>query len=248
MLHVSLVLHVHPAKCFVIPLNFDRCDVVDGLPVTLMNVDGLASLFANFTGKKFGLGDLDVANVSCEVNMIGRSCPPSKVSSRHLPINLLQMILQTCWENCLLTVLMLLRNHDEVPFTRDELKHSMQQMKFDKACDEVGVVAGLVHYSSDGFMCCLLPLRNHGLQSGDVPCTWSRTLFAMLPQSSRAQSTTDFRSIANVRVLCKLFTYMILARIEDTVGRPRTPTAAGNRCGKKNTKLGLNTQPCRTPA
>ena len=39
----------------------------------------------------------------------------------------------------------------------------------------------------------------------------------MLPKSSRAKSTTDFRPIANVRVPYKLFTYMILTRIEDTL-------------------------------
>ena len=98
---------------------------------------------------------------------------------------------------------------EEVPFTFHEFKQAIQQMKFDKACDEAGVVAELVHYSSDGFMSCLLQLYNHVLQSGDVPCTWCRTLFRMLPKSSRAKSTTDFRPIANVRVLYKLFAYMV---------------------------------------
>ena len=52
---------------------------------------------------------------------------------------------------------------DQLLFTRDELKHATQQMKSDKACDELGVVAELVQYSSDGFMCCLLQLCNHVL-------------------------------------------------------------------------------------
>ena len=59
-------------------------NVVEGLSMTLMNVDGLGSPVTNVTGKKFELGDLDVANVSCEVKVIGRSCPPSTTSSRRL--------------------------------------------------------------------------------------------------------------------------------------------------------------------
>ena len=74
MLHVPQVCHAHPAKNFPIPLNSDRCDVVEGLPVTLLNLEGLASLFANLTGKKFELGDL--ANVCCEVDAIGRKFFP----------------------------------------------------------------------------------------------------------------------------------------------------------------------------
>ena len=34
-------------------------------------------------------------------------------------------------------------------------------------------------------------------------------------ESSRAKRTTDFRLIAHVRVLYKLFEYIVLARIED---------------------------------
>ena len=74
-------------------------NVVERLSMTLMNVDGLDSLVTNFTGKKFELGDLDAANVSCEVNVIGRSCPASTTSSRRLPISLLQMTLRTSSAN-----------------------------------------------------------------------------------------------------------------------------------------------------
>ena len=82
---------------------------------------------------------------------------------------------------------------DKVPFTHDDMTPSNQQMKFDRGCAEVGMVAELVHFfmsaSPDGstpraapMLSCVAfynlteKLYNHVLQSGNVRGTWSRTL------------------------------------------------------------------------
>ena len=50
--------------------------------------------------------------------------------------------------------------------------------------------------------------------TGNFPSCWSRTLFQMLAQTARAQQPSDYRPIANIRLLYKTFAFMILGRIE----------------------------------
>ena len=104
---------------------------------------------------------------------------------------------------------------DEVPFTRDELKHA------DKACDEVGLVA-----RTSTLQLFFQLRRFHVLPVTIVqPCStiWRRAI-QMEPHIVydvadvvAGEEHTDFRPIANVRVLYKLFAYMVIANIEDTL-------------------------------
>ena len=55
------------------------------------------------------------------------------------------------------------------------------------------------------------------LCEGLSPETWRKTLFKMLPKSSMAVNNTDYRPIASVRLLYKLFAYLLLGRIEVTL-------------------------------
>ena len=87
----------------------DRCGVVDGLPMTLMNVDVKASLFANFIGKKFVVADLDVANVSCAINVSGEASYHQKL--RHGVSRSTCCKRFPCWKVCLLVAFVLPRNH-----------------------------------------------------------------------------------------------------------------------------------------
>ena len=42
----------------------------------------------------------------------------------------------------------------------------------------------------------------------------AKTLFQMLPKTKQSKVTTDFRPIANIRLMYKIFAYLILGRIE----------------------------------
>ena len=60
----------------------------------------------------------------------------------------------------------------------------------------------------------LLALMNDLLFSGELPSTWQRTVVQMLPKTAKTMVTSDYRPIASVRVLYKLFAYLVLSRIE----------------------------------
>ena len=87
-------------------------------------------------------------------------------------------------------------------------------MKIHKGADEAGLVAELLKNSPDDFQANLLHLFNDILYSGNFPSCWSRTLFQMLAKTARAQQPSDYRPIANIRLLYKTFAFMILGRIE----------------------------------
>ena len=105
-------------------------------------------------------------------------------------------------------------NLTENPWTLHEFQCAVRRMKIHKGADEAGLVAELLKNSSDDFQEDLLRLFNDILCTGNFPPCWSKTLFQMLAKKARAQQPSDFRPIANIRLLYKTFAFMILARIE----------------------------------
>ena len=64
----------------------------------------------------------------------------------------------------------------ERPFTMAELDSAIGNLKSNKACDERGLPAELLHQAPPAFREVLLDLFNHMLATGDVPSSWQRTL------------------------------------------------------------------------
>ena len=79
----------------------------------------------------------------------------------------------------------------------------------------------------------LLELFNHVFVTGDVPSTWRRTLSRMLAKTSKAKIVSDFRPVANLRLLYKLFPYMILHRIEPVLDTGQPEEQLGFRRGRR---------------
>ena len=105
-------------------------------------------------------------------------------------------------------------NLTENPWSMHELQCAVGRMKIHKGADEAGLVAELLKNSPDDFQADLLHLFNDILYTGNFPSCWSRTLFQMLAKTARAQQPSDYRPIANIRLLYKTFAFMILGRIE----------------------------------
>ena len=103
-----------------------------------------------------------------------------------------------------------------------ELKKAITRLKTNKAADDVGLVAELLHHSPEVMLEALLHLFRTVLLTGEVPETWKQTIFNMLPKTREAKSTSDFRPIAVVRLLYKTFAYLVLGGIEATLdaGQP----------------------------
>ena len=105
----------------------------------------------------------------------------------------------------------------EPPWTMAELRHAISRLKIKKSGDDLGLVDELLKHSPDDFLNALLQVLREVLTSGNVPSSWQRTPFKMLPKTRAAKSVSDFRPIANVCLLCKLFAYLMLGRTEDAL-------------------------------
>ena len=83
-----------------------------------------------------------------------------------------------------------------------------------KASD-CGLVAELLHFAPDNVVTALLGIMNQTLHTGEIPSSWNKIMFQMLPKMKNARTTTDFRPIANIRLMYKTFPYLILGRIDE---------------------------------
>ena len=63
--------------------------------------------------------------------------------------------------------------------------------------------------------------------------SWLKTLFTMLPKDLRAEPTTDFRPIANLRLLYKAFAYLLLGRLEHVLDANQSEEQHGFRARRR---------------
>ena len=102
-------------------------------------------------------------------------------------------------------------------WTVQELRIAIGRLRLKKSPDQCGVSAELLQHVPEEFLMALLQTYNSVLEDGEVPDCWRTTCFHMLPKKLRAMHASDFRPIANLRLLYKVFAYLILGRIEHTL-------------------------------
>ena len=121
----------------------------------------------------------------------------------------------------------------ETNWTLDELRGACARLKVNKVCDESGLAAALLQHAPDEFLVELLRLFYGILQHGNAPAGWKKTLFTMLPKKTRAKLVKDFRPIANIRLFYKVFAYMVLARVEQSLESFQPEAQHGFRSGRR---------------
>ena len=121
----------------------------------------------------------------------------------------------------------------ESAWTLSELTTALAKMKVNKSGDDSGIVVELVQFASRTFLQDLLHLYNVVLNTGNVPCAWNKTMFIMLAKFKNAKLPSDIRPIASVRTLYKVFTYMVLARVEPVLEASQPEEQHGFRCGRR---------------
>ena len=122
---------------------------------------------------------------------------------------------------------------DEPLWTCWELRFAIKRLKNNKAADECGLVAEVLRCVPHDCLSSLLDIMNEILHKGAVPSSWRKTLFQMLPKSHRARVPGDFRPIANLRLLYKVFAYLVLGRIEATLEQHQPEEQHGFRSGRR---------------
>ena len=105
----------------------------------------------------------------------------------------------------------------EAPWSMNELRVAIRRAKNNRTGDDLGLVAELLKHAPESYLETLLDVFRHALISGQIPTSWQTTIFRMLPKSSCAKFASDFRPIASLRLLYKIFAYLMLGRMEDAL-------------------------------
>eukprot|EP00973_Karenia_brevis_P019828 2718821-Karenia_brevis.AAC.1 len=104
-------------------------------------------------------------------------------------------------------------------------------MKHDKAADAQNVVVEMIQHGSSKLHHHILIEFNKALHSGNFDTTWHRTLFQMLPKSGDLEEVANWRPIAILPILYKLFSKLIFMRISNPLDQHQCYDQVGFRKG-----------------
>ena len=100
----------------------------------------------------------------------------------------------------------------DVPFfTMPELKYAVKKMKNRKSEDMSHIVAELIKHADGPFFGILLDMYNSILTTGNTPSNWHETVFRMLPKTGDLSDANNWRPIAVLPILYKIFSKLIYA-------------------------------------
>ena len=103
----------------------------------------------------------------------------------------------------------------EIPnFTFAELLNGLRRMSNGRSTDDFGILVEMIKDSSDMFKQKLVDVYNHILRSGDIDESWHTILFTMLPKSGDLQDPSNWRPIAILPILYKIFSRLLYHRLK----------------------------------
>ena len=110
-----------------------------------------------------------------------------------------------------------------------ELRRALKSMKLRKGSDEFGIVTEMVRSSSDTFLTLLLGFLNKMLRHGVIDPTWKKTLFTMFPKTGDLNLPQNWRPIAMLRILYKLFSRLLYHRLKHILDTEQSADQVGFR-------------------
>ena len=103
---------------------------------------------------------------------------------------------------------------EDIPqFELIEMQKTLGQMRNSRCADKSNVVVEMIKYSDSFFQSTLLNYFNDILTTGKVPLNWHVTLFSMLPKSGDLKNPSNWRPIAILPILYKIFAKMLYYRL-----------------------------------
>jgi hypothetical protein len=99
------------------------------------------------------------------------------------------------------------------PFKMDELTHVLKKMRNRKSADTANIVVEMIKNAGHAFHSVLLGMYNQILLDGCVPAKWHITVFRMLPKSGNLNEVSNWRPIAILPILYKIFSRLLYGRL-----------------------------------
>ena len=127
--------------------------------------------------------------------------------------------------------------NNKVPeLTMKELRRAMQQVKNGKAADSNGIVGEMLKFGGHRLQTTLLNLFNSVLQpDAPTPSSWKHSVIKVLHKSGDRQLPNNYRPIATIPILYKLFSRLLYNRLEPVLDKNQSCDQAGFRKGRCTT-------------
>eukprot|EP00973_Karenia_brevis_P062155 8644362-Karenia_brevis.AAC.1 len=113
----------------------------------------------------------------------------------------------------------------------DEFQAALMSMKHNKAADTDNVVVEMIQFGSTLLHESILNEFNKALHSGDFEDSWHTTLFIMLPKTGNLEEVGNWRPIAVLPILYKVFSKMLFNRIYNILDPHQSHDQVGFRKG-----------------
>ena len=121
-------------------------------------------------------------------------------------------------------------------FTNDELDAALSGMKSGRCADESGIVAEMLKCSGRRFRGQLLELFNDILKPGsEPPDSWRKTRLVVLFKKGDQNLVKNYRPIAILPIMYKLFARMLCNRLQPTITSEQSADQAAYRKGYSTT-------------
>ena len=102
----------------------------------------------------------------------------------------------------------------EIPrFTIDELQEVLNKLKDRKVEDTSHIIIEMIKHAGLPFLEVLLQMYNSILETGNTPPNWHVIIFRMLPKNGDLTDVNNWRPIAVLPILYKIFSKLVYSRI-----------------------------------
>ena len=112
-------------------------------------------------------------------------------------------------------------------FMMDELKSALKHMAKRRSPDKSGIVVVLIQHAGEPLLGKLLQTYNEIISSGVVPSKWHCTIFSMLPKSGDLKDASNWRPIAILPILYKVFARLLYQRIQPILEKEQSDDQYG---------------------
>lgn len=114
-------------------------------------------------------------------------------------------------------------------FTMVELLNAVSLMKTNKAGDTQGMIIEMIQHGSSSLHEFILDCFNQILRDAIIPSSWHETIFNMLPKKGDLKDPSNYRPVAILPIMYKLFSKMLYSRLLPVLDRHQTYEQIGFR-------------------
>ena len=123
--------------------------------------------------------------------------------------------------------------HEDIPdFTLDEIKTQVKQMAKKKSMDVSGLVVEMLQEGSDGLLKVVTNvLSEKAKPRPKIPSAWKESHMKALSKKGNGKKSENYRPITLLRILFKLYSWLINERIKGVLETSQSADQAGFRKG-----------------